>query len=169
LKVEIDPRARATAAELQEQLRLGLEIFGEVHRARRALAEIGAVKKRLSEVKQQLAGKNPEILEQVTAVETAIMHIERGSKAPNATAGLETASNGMSSALRVVEGSDRAIPSQAIDVYRESDDAAKRAIAEWSQIKAAELTKLNNALLHAGIDTIQVSEIERAAEDFMTE
>jgi photosystem II stability/assembly factor-like uncharacterized protein len=169
LRVEIDPRARAAAAELQDQLRLGLEIFGEVHRARRALAEIGAVKKRLSEVKQQLAGKNPEILEQVTAVETAIMHIERGSKAPNAIAGLETASNGMSSALRVVEGSDRTIPSQAIDVYRESADAAKRAIAEWAQIKAAELTKLNHALLHAGIDTIQVSEIERAVEDFMTE
>ena len=169
LKVEMDPRTRATLSELQEQLRLGLEFFGEVRRARRTLAEIGAVKKSLGDVKQQLAGKNPEILEQVTAVETAITNMEKGSKAPNATMGLETASTGMASALRVVESSDRAIPSQAIDVYRESNEAAKRAIAEWSQLKVTELVKLNNALVHAGFNTIQVSLIERAVEDFMTE
>ena len=53
-KVEMDPRSQATQAELDEQQRLGLEIFGEVRHARRALAEIGAVKKQLSEAKSQL-------------------------------------------------------------------------------------------------------------------
>ena len=93
-KVEMDPRSQATQAELDQQQRLGLEIFGEVRRARRALAEIGAVKKRLGEVKPQLAGKNPELLTQVTSIEKAITTIEKGSQAPIATMGLETASTG---------------------------------------------------------------------------
>ena len=128
------------------------------------------MKKRLADVKQQLAGKNPELLKQVTNLETAIATIEKGSKAPIATTGLEAASIGLASALRVVESSDdRAVPSQAIDVYRESSEAATRAIAEWSQLKADELVKLNNALVRAGLKTIQISQIERAVEDFMTE
>ena len=58
-KVEMDPRSSATTAELDEQLRLGLEIFAEARRTRKALAEIGAAKQRLSDLKTQLAGKNP--------------------------------------------------------------------------------------------------------------
>ncbi len=36
LKVEMDPRSQATRAELEEQLRLGLEFFAEVRSARKA-------------------------------------------------------------------------------------------------------------------------------------
>ena len=45
LKVTMDPRAQVTAAELNDQQRVALEIFDEVREARKALAEIGAVKK----------------------------------------------------------------------------------------------------------------------------
>ena len=130
LKVEMDPRSQATKAELDEQQRLGLEIFGEVHRARRALAEIGAVKKRLSDVKPQLAEKNPELLTQVASIEAAITKIQKGSQSPIATMGLEAASAGLASALRVVEGGDRTVPSQAIELYHQSDEAAK---AGWQR------------------------------------
>src|ERR1039458_5658390 len=158
LKVEMDPRAKVTAGELEEQLRFGLEVFGEVHRARRTLAEIGAIKKRLAEMKQQLAGKNRGLQARLTGLETTIASIEKGSKS---SMGLESASAGLSSALRVVESSDRTIPSQAIELYREADDGAKRRTAEWTQLKGKELVDLNHALVHAGVGAIQISQIEK--------
>ena len=167
LKVEMDPRSQATKAELDQQQRLGLEILGEVRLARRALAEIGVVKKRLSDVKPQLAGKNPELLTQVTSVETAIAAIEKGSQSPIATMGLESASMGLASALRVVEGGDRTVPSQAIELYQQSDEAAKAGMAAWARLKSTQLIQLNEALQKGGLQAIKVSEIEREV-DYLT-
>ena len=61
LKVEMDPRSQATRAELEEQLRLGLEFFAEVRSSRKALAEIAAVKKRLSEIETGSLKQHPEL------------------------------------------------------------------------------------------------------------
>ena len=168
-KVVMDPRSQATRAELDEQLRLGLEIFGEAHQARRTLAEIGAVKKRLADVKQQLAGKAPELLAKVTTAEAAIANIEKGSKAPISTMGLEAASSGLASALRVVEGGDRTVPSQVIELYQEADQAAKARLAEWKKLKSTELVQLNEGLRKAGVTPIQVSQIEQEVDYRMSE
>ncbi|MDR3747876.1 MAG: hypothetical protein P4M04_06965 [Acidobacteriota bacterium] len=165
-KVEMDPRAQVTAAHLKEQLRLGLEIFGKVRSARRMLAEIGAIKKRLGEVSQQLGSNNSELQARITNLESTISTIEKGSQP---SMGLETATSGLSSALRVVQSSDRAIPAQSIELYQESDEAAKRSIAAWTQLKNGELTKLNQALSHAGMATIQISRIEQEADLLMNE
>jgi photosystem II stability/assembly factor-like uncharacterized protein len=169
LKVAMDPRSQATKAQLDEQLRLGLQIFGEVHQARRTLAEIGTVKKRLADVKQQLAGKAPELLAQVTTTEAAITNIEKGRKAPIATMGLEAASSGLASVLRVVEGGDRTVPSQAIELYQEADQAAKARLAEWKKLKSTEMVQLNDGLRKASVTQIQVSQIEREVEYLMSE
>jgi photosystem II stability/assembly factor-like uncharacterized protein len=169
LKVEMDPRSQATKAELDEQQRLGLEIFGEARRARRALAEITATKQRLTGVKSQLAGKNPELLAQVTSLEAAIAKIEKGSPAPIATMGLETASTGLAAALRVVEGGDRTTPSQALELYHECDEAAKARMADWTKLKSAQLGQLNDALRKAGVTAIKISQIEHEAEYVMSQ
>src|SRR5262249_22216054 len=50
LRVEMDPRAQATSAQLNEQLRLGLEIFGKATSARKSLAEMNRVKKWLANI-----------------------------------------------------------------------------------------------------------------------
>ncbi len=170
LKVEMDPRSTATPAELDEQLHLGLQIFGAVRNSRKALAEIAAVKKRLAELKSQLAGKSPEILAKITSLEAAVAKIEKGDKpAPGMIAGLESANTGLSSALRVVEGGNRTVPSQAVALYHEADQAATVAIAAWTELKSTELVKLNQALLKAGGGTVQISEIELELEYWMSQ
>jgi photosystem II stability/assembly factor-like uncharacterized protein len=167
LKVEMDPRSSATSAELAEQLRLGLEIFGEVGRSRRAVAEIGAVKKRLDEAQQKLSGHQPELLKQLTELQEAIAKIEKGSGP--AMMGLEAATTGLASALRVVEGGDRTTPSQAVELYRQSDEAASAHIAEWTKLKSTELPRLNNALQKVGVPPIHVSQIEHVAESLVSQ
>ncbi len=163
-KVEMDPRSTVTSAELDEQLRLGLEIFGEVKQSRRALAEINAVKKHLDEVKPKLVSK-PALAKQVTDSEGAIAKIQKGSPSAVPPAmGLESANSGLASALRVVEGSNRTIPSQAVELYHQSDEAAKAQIAAWTRLKSAELSQFNDALQKAGIPGIQISQIEHEME-----
>ena len=162
LNIEMDPRSSATSAELDEQLRFGLEIFGEVHRGRRAMAEIGAVKKRLEQVQQKLGSHPLELLKQVSELQTAIAKIEKGS-GPSMM-GLEAANSGLASALRVVESGNRTTPSQAIEVYQQSDEAAKARIGEWTKLKSTELPRLNNALQKVGVAPIQISQIEREVE-----
>jgi photosystem II stability/assembly factor-like uncharacterized protein len=167
LKVEMDPRSSATSSEVAEQLRLGLEIFGEVHRSRKATAEISAVKKRLEQVQQKLGGHQPELLKQVSELQASIAKIEKGS-GPSMM-GLDAANSGLASALRVVESGDRTAPSQAIEVYKQSDEAAKARIAEWAKLKSTELPRLNNALQKGGISPIQISQIEREVEYLMSQ
>ncbi len=94
LKVEMDPRSSATSAELDEQLRLGLEIFGAVRRSRKAVAEMSAVKKRLDDVQQKLDRKQLKLLKQVADLQAAITKIQKGSSLPApATMGLEAANS----------------------------------------------------------------------------
>jgi len=165
LKVEMDPRSQATRAELDEQLRLGLEFLAAVRSSRKALAEIGAVKKRLSEIEAGSLKQHPELLAQVTELNLAIGKIEKGEKTtPGVISGLESASSGLGSALRVVESSDRTVPSQAVDLYREADQVAKAGMAAWTQLKSAQLAKLNEALQKAGVAAIQISEVEHEGE-----
>jgi hypothetical protein len=75
----------------------------------------------------------------------------------------------LSAALRVVETSDRKLPSQAIELYRQADQAARTGIAAWTEVKNTELPKLNQALQQAGAATIQISEIEQDVEYWMSE
>jgi photosystem II stability/assembly factor-like uncharacterized protein/F0F1-type ATP synthase delta subunit len=171
LKVEMDPRSQITSAELNEQLRVGLQIFAEVRASRKALTEIAAVKKHLTEIEAQSLKHHGELLAQVTELNAMIKNIERPEKPqlPGAIAGLESASTGLGAALRVVEGGDRAIPSQAMELYRESSKAATAGIDQLTQLKKAQLAKLNEALQKAGIAPIQISEVEREAEFAVTE
>ena len=165
LQVEMDPRAKATRAELAAQQTLGLEIFSEVRQSRRALAEITGAKSSLAKLKDQLKGQ-PELLARAEKLEAAIDMIEKGSTTTPEAMALEAAKNGLQSVLRVVEGGDRATPQQAIEVYHLTDEAAKSRIEEWKKLKTGELVEFNRAVEKAGLRPIQISEIE--AEDLIS-
>src|SRR5271166_6497742 len=105
LVVQMDPRSKATSTELEQQLSLSLQIFGEVRRGRQTLAELSAAKSSLAKLKEQLQGK-PALLTQAENLEPAIGAIEKGSKAAPGKMGLDGAISGLQSALRVVEGGD---------------------------------------------------------------
>jgi photosystem II stability/assembly factor-like uncharacterized protein len=170
LMVAMDPRAQVTATELNDQQRVGLQIFDEVREARKALAEIGAVKKHISELPAQSLAKHQEALAALTNLNAQIERIQRGDRpVPGTISGLDSASTGLSAALRVVEGSNRAVPSQAMDLYAEANRAAKVGIADWTRVKTDQLTKLNQLLQQSGLAPIQISELEHEVEYWMSE
>ena len=168
LQVEMDPRSKATTAELQEQQRLGLEMFGEVQSSRRVLEEIKASLGSLAKLKEQLKG-HAELQSQAAKIEVAMGTVVNGSKAMPELMGLEAATSGLQSALRVVEGGDRTTPQSAIEVYRLSDDSAKSRIAEWKKLKSGEVVEFNRAVEKLGFHPIAISAIEIGDEYSMTQ
>ena len=165
LTVAMDPRSAATPEELANQLDLGRQVFvGTIH-SRQALAEMQSVQKQLSDLKLDAA--RTELKALVTQIQTEITRIIDGD-ASNGSMGLKEANSGLSAALGVVESGDRAVPSQAITVYEQSDQAMKARLAEWSQLKTGRLAQLNDQLKQAKLTPIAIAEIEREVEYLMS-
>jgi hypothetical protein len=105
----------------------------------------------------------------VADAQTEISQIEvKPAAIPEQASGLRNAFADMASALRVVEGGDRAVPSQAIAVYNESAQHARAAIAEWSAFKTTKLSRLNQKLSEANLAPIAISEIEQEVQFLMS-
>jgi photosystem II stability/assembly factor-like uncharacterized protein len=161
LKVVMDPRSPATPEILRQQLQLGLQIFAETLEARRALAEIASLKKQLSDREQKLGENNSALKSALADARAEISKIEGKPGAVGQPSGLQDAFTDMASALRVVEGGDRAVPSQAIAVYNQSSQCVKIAIAQWSEFKTTKLRQLNQKLSEANLPPIAISGIEQ--------
>lgn len=166
LQIVMDPRSAATAAVLEAQLRLGNQIFLETLDARRALAEMTAIKKQISDLlESNQSGAAKTALE---LAESDVSHILSGDPAQSGQLGMEAAYKNLATALRVVERGDRATPSQAIAVYTESSALVKRRMSDWNSYKNEKFRELNEELKRVGIPEVAVSEIEKAVEDFNT-
>ena len=174
LKIIMDPRSPARADTLQQQLQLGREIFAETNDARRALAEISSVEKRLADINQKLDGQNQALKSAVADAESEISKIltrkqgEKGEKGSEPQSGLRDAFTNLASALHVVETGDRAVPSQAVVLYKESSQQVKEGIAKWTSYKQSKLPQLNQKLSDAKVAPIAISEIEQEIEFLMS-
>ena len=168
LNVVMDPRLAVTAAELDQQYSLGQKMFAEATRSRQALAEIRAVQAQIAAVQGKLGDQQAELKASVRSVQEEIKKLLSGSARSGEGMGLEIASGGIGGALRMVESGHRAVPSQAIAVFEESDRAAKLRIEEWTRMKTTRLRQLNDQLKRANADTVSIGEIEHEIEYLMT-
>jgi photosystem II stability/assembly factor-like uncharacterized protein len=168
LTVVMDPRSPATPKTLQQQLQIGQQMFAETLEARRALAEIASLQKQFTDLEPKL-GENSAIKTALADAQAELSKIVTGKgTVPGQTAGLQGAFAELTSALRVVESGDRAVPAQAIAVYDESNQRIKTAIAEWSEFKTTKLPQLNQKLQEGNLAPIAISEIEQEVEFLMT-
>jgi photosystem II stability/assembly factor-like uncharacterized protein len=149
LKIVMDPRSPATPHDLEQQLQLARQIFAEALDSRQALSEIKSVQKQLSDLEAKLGGEHADT-SNVAQLQADLRKMLAGAPDAANNMALEVASTGLASALAVVETGDRAAPSQAIVLFHESSEAAKRHIADWNQFKAARLSQLNpQPILHS--------------------
>jgi hypothetical protein len=170
LKVVMDPRSPATPQTLQQQMELGQKMFTETLAARRALAEIGSVQKQLADLEQKLGETDPAGLKPALKLaESEIAEfLAKNGTAPGQLAGLEDAYAALASALHVVEGGDRAVPSQAIAVYEQSSQGIQAGIAGWTSFKQTKLPPLDQKLREANLAPVAISEIEHEVEFLMS-
>jgi photosystem II stability/assembly factor-like uncharacterized protein len=169
LTVVMDPRSGATPETLRQQLEIGQQMFAETMEARRALAEITSLQKQLADLANKLGENNSDIKPLLTDAQAELAKIltDPGTTSGQA-GGLQDAFAELASALRVVQGGDRAVPAQAIAVYDESSHRIKAAIAQWSEFKTTKLPRLNQKLREGHLAPITISEIEQEVEFLMS-
>jgi photosystem II stability/assembly factor-like uncharacterized protein len=173
LQVIMDPRSAATRVVLQQQLQLGKQMYTETIEARRALAEIGALQKQLGDM-QRTVGEQDSALKSAlvdaqSEIEKILTHKTTAeSEKKDQSAGLQDAYAGLASALRVVEGGDRATPAQAIAVYEESSQGVKAGITAWTKFKQTKLPQLNQKLRDGNLPPIAIFQIEQEVQDLMS-
>ena len=156
LSIVMDPRSPATAQELEQQLKLGQQIYTEVLQCQRVAREIGSVKKQIADLQPQLA-QHADLKANAEQISMEINVILSGdSKEPQAT-GLETANAGLGAALRVVESGDRTAPAQALELYKSSLATMSGRVEEWESLKKDQLARLNEELTKAGLTPISMS------------
>jgi hypothetical protein len=166
LEVKMDPRCRASSADLGQQYQLGQQIYATTMLSRQALAEANSLKKKLQELHERV-GANAELKARLAAVEGSLNQVLAGDKANHAL-GLEGANGALAAALRAVESSDRAIPAQTEELYQQAKAAAESKTVEWRRLKSGDLPQLNRELQQAGIAPVNISEIEEGVEYLMT-
>jgi hypothetical protein len=149
----MDPRSSATPEILQQQLELGQQMFADTLEARRALAEISSVQEQLAEAEQKLGEQNPDLKSALTNAQSEILTIITHKQEQPAE--LKDGYTNLVSALRVVEGGDRSVPSQAIALYKEARQRIKGSIAEWTKFKQTTLLQLNQRFREGGLAPIR--------------
>ena len=170
LKVVMDPRSSATPRELEQQFQLGQKMFAAATESRRALAEIMAMQKQLFAAAQKIPQARAGLQSSVTQAQDEIGKILKGSGEPSGDSmGLEQADKGLAGALKVVESSDRAVPSQGIELFEESNQAMKLRLEEWSRLKTTRLPRLNDQLKQANTAPLTIGEISGDEENLVSQ
>jgi hypothetical protein len=165
LRIIMDPRSPATPPILKQQLETSQKIFAESAQARRALAEMTSLQKKLADA-QDKAGQNTSLKDALKAAQDEIgkMLTNKGE-----TPGLQEAASDLASALRVAESGDRATPWQAMALYQEASGHAKTRLEEWTAFKQNRLPKLNDQLKQANLEPVAIAEIEREAKEALSQ
>jgi photosystem II stability/assembly factor-like uncharacterized protein len=152
LHITMDPRSTATPEDLAQQVKIGREIYVEALDAWTALSAIRNVRKQLEDLGPKLQ-QNADLKASADAASDELKKIMSGPSSPamGGDIGLQKASDGLSAALKVVESSDRPVPTQALELYRESSAEAKSALAQWNDFKSKRLPELNHQLEGASL------------------
>jgi photosystem II stability/assembly factor-like uncharacterized protein len=166
LEVVMDPRSPATAEILTQQFQLAKQLFEETLQARRALAEISSVLKRLADAQQQPAiTQNATLRSTLMDTQSKLRDIlSKDGNPSQQEQGLQGAYKDLASALRVVEGGDRPAPVQAIAVSKEASQQIEACLREWTKFKQTILPELNQQLRQANIHPIAINEIEHEVD-----
>ncbi len=119
IQVSMDPRCRASSADLAEQFRWAQRAFEDMIVARKTLAEISKANREADSAgKAQIAG----ILQD---------------KQNQPGSGLQAVSRSLTVVLTSLEAADRTPPSQVIALYQDSSKALKARVAEWAAWKTS--------------------------------
>ncbi len=169
LVVVKDPRSPASQAELETQFNVSYKIFADSLESRRALAETGSVKEQLANGIAKEIDRKPDLRKRVAELTASIDALLSG-QTPSAKKlmGLDEANTALTAALHVSESSDRATPTQALELYAQAHDATTARVEEWARLKKGPLAELNQQLKLQSLAPITIAEIEQEVYYLMT-
>jgi photosystem II stability/assembly factor-like uncharacterized protein len=150
LDVAIDPRSRATTAELLQQFQSAQRAFDDLILARKQVAEIQALQVQLESAKVHVPADQKSLLDALAAANQKSSDILTGEN------GLQSVVAALTAALGAIEGADRTPPSQVLALYQQTAKTLRKGLADWNDMKQNDLEELNQQLQDAGLPPLRI-------------
>jgi hypothetical protein len=177
LQVAMDPRAHVTQAVLLTQFQWAQRAFEGMISARKATAELRSLQLQLGKYAAPATSASAPLASSIANASRTASGILSGpgkgtgakEAAKESDDGLVALTRSLTVVLNAIESADRTPPSQVIQAYRESEKNLDARLAEWKSLKQRTLPALNEELRHAGLQPVQITELEEYAEQSLAQ
>jgi photosystem II stability/assembly factor-like uncharacterized protein len=159
LTVKMDPRIKASTADLEAQFALETKIVDAMHRDFVALSQVKNLRASLKSVTQSSGAKAPALVADLDKKCSEIEGSEGGFGgsflSTPAGRGLVRLNEGLNTLLGIVDSADTAPTTQAASMFEDVSKAIDEQLAHWDEVQKKDLPSLNAALKKAGLRPIE--------------
>ena len=161
LTIQMDPRVRTAAADLEKQFQLSQRVYSHLLTVVPATNQLAGVRKQVKELQKQAQG---EVLTQVNAFDQKLQGLA-GAQGRRPGAGNEAPSLGgmrtrLLALLGVFQEADAAPTTQATSAVDELEQQLPPLMQRWGSMKSQDLPALNTQLRNAHLPEIKLEAIE---------
>ena len=160
LTVKMDPRVKATPADLQAQSALETKIVDAMHRDFVTLTQVRNLRASLKNLQQTGGAKTPPSVTDLDKKCSEIEGIEGGFGgsflSTPAGRSLVRLNAGLNTLLGVVDSADAAPTTQAASTFDEANKALDEQLARWDEVQKKDLPAINAELKKARLHPIEV-------------
>jgi len=156
LTIRMDPRVKASADDLRQQFELDRKIADALHRDHQAVQQVRSLRAQL----KSLTDRKPsaEIATKIAELETKAAALE-GEDGPRYLSSPEGRSlvrlnGGLGTLLSALDSADVAPTTQQSAMVAELEKALQEQLDAWVQIKAKDISSLNDQLKNAGLPMV---------------
>jgi photosystem II stability/assembly factor-like uncharacterized protein len=160
LTLKMDPRVKASEAELRAQYEMETGAVHGMNESFKALAQVQSVREQLAELSKRVGPSA--LADSVATVAKKVAGLEGGAESSflgtpatgKQPENFSTLNQHFANILGVADSADSAPTTQAESVYREEQEALRKLQVEWSAIRTQDIARLNAELLKARQATI---------------
>jgi hypothetical protein len=168
LTIKMDPRVKATQAELVRQFVLASRLAARLGEVSSSMQQAGELRKQIEARKKESNG-NAELQETLAALQKKIEVLDEADSNPEfglfglAVPGevnpplpkIATALTGM---LAIVESADAAPTTDAVTASEKWDTSARAALARWTALQKEEIVSVNAFLQKANLKSLKIDQ-----------
>jgi photosystem II stability/assembly factor-like uncharacterized protein len=155
LTVKMDPRVKATDADLQQQGELELSLASAIDRAFAALQEVQAVRGQI----KSLRGKGLD--KALDALDAKLAALTSAESEKSSVLDLTTLNEHLSSVYGTIDSADAKPTKQALAMCEEKIVALAAALKHWKEIQAQNIAALNKDLKKRGLPELKSTDSSR--------
>jgi photosystem II stability/assembly factor-like uncharacterized protein len=161
LTIKMDPRVKASAADLTQQFQLESKLVDQMNRDYDALQQVRSVRAQLRDRRSVAKSLPPELLQAISDLDqkTAALDGSGGRTAARVGGGgenLATMNSTMNSLFNAVDSTDVLPTTQQMAAANELQQTVDKLLAEWATLKTKDIPALNEQLGRSGLPAISL-------------
>jgi photosystem II stability/assembly factor-like uncharacterized protein len=155
LVIKNDPRLKVAAADLQRQFALESQIVQQMHETYAAAKQAESLDEQIKSVRENASGETAKLLNDFSSKATKLASGNGGEGFTNdPLRNIETANGSLGTLLGSIGSTDAAPTKQQTEVAAEGAQKTNALLAQWRQLLASDLPKVNASLTSAGLPAL---------------